>query len=70
LRARERAERELNMAVGYIAITSRSMGPESCVKTVDWAMRHKDQIILPYAVSDTFSTVATISIAALLGAME
>jgi adenosine deaminase len=45
LRARERAERDFNMAVGYIAITSRSMGPESCVKTVDWAIRHKDHII-------------------------
>ena len=45
LRARERAERELDMAVGYIAITSRSMGPESCVKTVDWAIRHKEHLV-------------------------
>lgn len=45
LRAKDRAEREHDMAIGYIAITSRSMGPESCVKTVDWAIRHKDQII-------------------------
>ncbi len=45
LRAKERAERELNMAVGYIAITSRSMGPESCVKTVDWAIRHREHIL-------------------------
>jgi adenosine deaminase len=45
LRAKERAEREFDMAIGYIAITSRSMGPESCVKTVDWAIRHRDQII-------------------------
>jgi predicted GH43/DUF377 family glycosyl hydrolase len=30
------------------------------------AMRHGDRIILPYAVSDTFSTFATISIAALM----
>jgi adenosine deaminase len=45
LRAKERAERELKMAVGYIAITSRSMGAESCVKTVDWAIRHKDHIV-------------------------
>jgi adenosine deaminase len=44
LRAKERAERELDMAVGYIAITSRSMGPESCVRTVDWAIRHRDHI--------------------------
>jgi len=34
------------------------------------AMRHKDQIILPYAVSDTFSNFATIKIAALLRTME
>jgi predicted GH43/DUF377 family glycosyl hydrolase len=33
------------------------------------AMRHNDQIILPYAVSDTFSNFATIKIAALLGLM-
>jgi adenosine deaminase len=45
LRAKERAERELSMAVGYIAITSRSMGAESCVKTVDWAIRHKEHIV-------------------------
>jgi predicted GH43/DUF377 family glycosyl hydrolase len=30
------------------------------------AMRHNDQIILPYAVSDTFSNFATIKIAALM----
>ena len=29
------------------------------------AMRHGDQIILPYAISDTFSNFATIEIAAL-----
>jgi len=45
LRARERAERAFDMAIGYITITSRSMGPESCVKTVDWAIRHKDHIL-------------------------
>jgi adenosine deaminase len=45
LRAKDRAERELDMAVGYIAITSRSMGPESCTKTVDWAVRHRDHIL-------------------------
>jgi predicted GH43/DUF377 family glycosyl hydrolase len=33
------------------------------------AMRHNDQIILPYAVSDTFSNFATIRIAELLKAM-
>src|SRR5688572_30645833 len=45
LRARERAEKELDMAIGYIAITSRSMGPVSCIKTVDWAIRHRDDIL-------------------------
>jgi adenosine deaminase len=45
LRAKERAGRELDMAIGYIAITSRSMGPASCVKTVDWAIRHRDHIL-------------------------
>lgn len=45
LRAKERAEHEFDMSIGYIAITSRSMGPESCVNTVDWAIRHRDQII-------------------------
>jgi adenosine deaminase len=45
LRAKERAEATFDMAIGYIAITSRSMGPESCVKTVDWAIRHKDHIL-------------------------
>jgi predicted GH43/DUF377 family glycosyl hydrolase len=34
------------------------------------AMRHNDEIILPYAVSDTFSNFATIEIAALMQAME
>jgi adenosine deaminase len=45
LRAAERAEQELGMAIGYLAITSRSMGPESCVKTVDWAIRHRKHIL-------------------------
>jgi predicted GH43/DUF377 family glycosyl hydrolase len=33
------------------------------------ALRHGDRIILPYAVSDTFTTISTISIAALLGSL-
>jgi adenosine deaminase len=45
LRAKERAETEFDMAIGYIAITSRSRGPESCVKTVDWSIRHKNHIL-------------------------
>jgi predicted GH43/DUF377 family glycosyl hydrolase len=34
------------------------------------AIRHDDQIILPYAVSDTFSNFATIKISALMQAMK
>lgn len=45
LRAKVRAEAEFDMAIGYIAITSRSMGVESCVKTVDWAIRHREHIL-------------------------
>src|SRR6266508_2894297 len=45
LRAKERAEREFDMAIAYIAISSRSMGPVSCVRTVDWAISHKDHIV-------------------------
>jgi adenosine deaminase len=45
LHAKERAEKEFDMAIGYIAITSRSMGPHSCVKTVNWAIRHKEHIL-------------------------
>ncbi len=44
LRAKERAEREFDMAIGLIAITSRSLGVESCEKTVDWTIRHRDKI--------------------------
>jgi predicted GH43/DUF377 family glycosyl hydrolase len=33
------------------------------------AMRHNNQIVLPYAVSDTFSNFATIEIAALMKLM-
>src|SRR5512140_1608271 len=45
LRARARAEREFDMAIGLIAITSRSLGPDSCVRTVDWAIRHREHIL-------------------------
>lgn len=45
LRAKARAEKEFDMAIGYIAITSRGMGAESCVKTVDWALCHRDHIV-------------------------
>jgi len=44
LRAKERAEAEFGMAIGLIAITSRSLGPASCEKTVDWAICHKNEI--------------------------
>jgi adenosine deaminase len=45
LQAQERAEKEFDMATGYIAITSRSLGPESCIRTVDWAIRHREHIL-------------------------
>jgi adenosine deaminase len=44
LRAQERAEGEFDMAIGLIAITSRSRGPDSCARTVDWAIRQRDHI--------------------------
>jgi adenosine deaminase len=44
LRAGQRAQHEFDMAIGLIAITSRSRGPESCDRTVRWAIRHRDQI--------------------------
>jgi len=44
IRAKVRAEAEFDMAIGYIAITSRSMGAESCVRTVDWAIRNREHI--------------------------
>jgi predicted GH43/DUF377 family glycosyl hydrolase len=34
------------------------------------AMRHNDQIILPYAISDTFSTFATVGISELIGSLQ
>ncbi len=34
------------------------------------AMRHRDKIIFPYAVSDTFCNFATIDIASLIAAMD
>jgi adenosine deaminase len=45
LRAKERAEREFDMAIGYIVITSRGMGVESGIRTVDWAIRHRQHFI-------------------------
>ena len=44
LRSRERAAAAFDMAIGLIAITSRSLGPDSCARTVDWAIRHRDHI--------------------------
>lgn len=44
LRAQEKAEKEFDMAIGIIAITSRGMGADSCVKTVDWAIRNQKYI--------------------------
>jgi adenosine deaminase len=44
LQAKARAEAELPLVVGVIAITSRGMGLESCERTVNWAIRHRDTI--------------------------
>ncbi len=44
LRAKAMAETEFDMAIGLIAITSRGMGSASCEKTVNWAIRHQEQI--------------------------
>ena len=43
LRAKRRAAARFGMAIGLIAITSRSLGAGSCEKTVDWAIRWKGQ---------------------------
>ena len=44
LRAKARAEAGFDMAIGLIAISSRSLGVASCKKTVDWAIRWRDVI--------------------------
>jgi adenosine deaminase len=44
LHAKEEAETKFGMAIGLIAITSRSMGIASAEKTVDWAIKHRDVI--------------------------
>jgi adenosine deaminase len=44
LRAKRRAVAQFGMAVGLIAITSRSLGIASCEKTVDWAIRSRDHV--------------------------
>lgn len=45
LRAKARAEQDFDMAIGLIAVASRSLGPASCVKTVDWAIRHRGELL-------------------------
>ncbi|MDB6057398.1 MAG: Adenosine deaminase [Verrucomicrobiales bacterium] len=44
LRAKQRAQEKFGMAIGLIAISSRSMGMPSCEKTVDWAIQQKKEI--------------------------
>ena len=44
LRAQQRAAARFGMAIGLIAITSRSLGLGSCEKTVDWAIRWKEHV--------------------------
>ena len=44
LRAKERAQTRFGLAIGLIAITSRSLGVGSCEKTVDWAIKWKPHL--------------------------
>lgn len=44
LHAKARAEAKFDMAIGLIAITSRSLGSASCEKTVEWAIRQREYI--------------------------
>jgi adenosine deaminase len=44
LHAKVRAEKEFDLAIGLIAITSRGLGAASCEKTADWAIRWKEHI--------------------------
>ena len=44
LKAKEQAEEQFGMAIGLIAITSRSLGAASCEKTVEWAIRWREVI--------------------------
>jgi len=44
LRAKRKATTQFGMAIGLIAITSRSMGVQSCEKTVAWAIDCKEHI--------------------------
>jgi adenosine deaminase len=45
VRAQEAAQKQYGMAIGYIAITSRNLGPDSCARTVDWALRNREHIV-------------------------
>ncbi len=45
-------------------------GPVPNVGYTCGAMRHNDQIILPYAVADTASRLATIKVAASMAVMQ
>jgi adenosine deaminase len=42
--AQQRAWNDFGIFTGLIAISSRSLGISSCQKTVDWAIRHRDDI--------------------------
>jgi adenosine deaminase len=44
LRAKENAEKQFDMAIGLITISSRNLGSASCEKTIDWTLRWKDLI--------------------------
>ncbi len=45
LSAKERAEKDFNMEVGFILISSRDLGNDICEETVDLAIRWKKEIV-------------------------
>jgi adenosine deaminase len=59
LRAKQRAATRYGMAIGLIAITSRSLGKGSCERTVDWAIRWQEQLCgIDLADSETAHPIA------------
>ena len=45
LQAKDYAVHKFDMAIGLIAICSRSLGPESCNRTFDWAIHHRQSFV-------------------------
>jgi hypothetical protein len=63
------ADEDISERVIFPVTASQSNGIEDVVYTCG-AIRHGERIILPYAVSDTFSNFATIRIEALLQSLR